>query len=363
MYPVHLALGARMGEFAGWAMPLWYRSAIEEHSAVRHVAGLFDVSHLSKFEIAGDGALPFLQYVTTSDVCRSRSGEAQYTLLCNQDGGIIDDAVVYRLPDRYWLVGNAGAMARTYHWLHSHLTPSVVVNNVTHEMAMLALQGPLAADLLKALLGQSLAHLPWFRSLSADVGAVRALVVRGGYTGEDGFELFCSSSDGVALWQTLRQCRIDGKVEACGLAARDILRLEAGLRLYGQDIDESVNPLEAGLGWVVNFDKGDFVGRAAILRARSHGVSKKLVGLLTEEGARVPRRGNSIMLGGVVVGRVTSGAFSPGLGRGIALGYVLTSSARVGTRLEIAVQRTSVAAEIVRLPFYCRPTTGQHLVV
>ncbi len=355
LYPVHLALGARMGEFAGWSMPLRYRSAIQEHGAVRHAVGLFDVSHLSKFEIAGEGALPFIQSVTTNDASRLRSGEAQYTLLCNENGGILDDAIIYRLPDRYWLVGNAGTTARTFHWLRSHLIPSAVVNNVTHEMAILALQGPLAAELLGGLAGQSLVSLPWRHSLSTDVAAVRAHIVRSGYTGEDGFELFCSSSDGPTLWHTLMQRRVDGNPEACGLAARDILRLEAGLRLYGQDVDETVNPLEADLGWAVKFDKGDFVGRAAIVRVRSQGVSRRLVGLLTKGRARVPRRGNSILLGGTPMGQVTSGAFSPSLKRGVALGYVLSSSAKPGTRLEIAVQGSSVAAEVVELPFY-RPT-------
>lgn len=324
---------------------------------MRHAVGLFDVSHLSKFEIVGEGALPFIQSVTTNDAGRLRSGEAQYTLLCNQDGGILDDAIVYRLPDRYWLVGNAATTARTFHWLQSHLIPAVVVSNVTHEMAMLALQGPLAVELLGRLVGQSLAVLPWRHSLSADVAGVRAHIVRGGYTGEDGFELFCSSSDGPALWHTLMQHRVDGAPEACGLAARDILRLEAGLRLYGQDMDESVNPLEADLGWAVKYDKGDFVGRTAIMHARSQGVSRRLVGLLTIGRARVPRRGNSILLRGAPVGQVTSGAFSPSLKRGVALGYVVSISTQLGTRLEIAVQGSPVTAEVVGLPFYRRPST------
>lgn len=344
-----------MGGFAGWLMPLWYSGAVAEHDAVRDSAGLFDVSHLSKFEITGDRALAFVQSVTTNDAGRLDVGEAQYTLICNESGGILDDVVLYRLADRYWLVGNAGTMARTYRWLAAHVVPQSAVANLTHDLALLALQGPAAAKLLEAALGGSLERIPRFHGLSGTIQGVRVFAVRSGYTGEDGFELFCASGDGPALWRALTPQSGRGVPVPSGLAARDILRLEAGLRLYGQDIDDTTNPLEAGLGWAVSYDKGDFIGREALLRFRSDGLERTLVGLVIKGRFRVPRKGCAVIFRGSRVGRVTSGAYSPSLRRMIALAYVPVSLARPGNEVELDIRGQMTVAQVVRLPFYHRP--------
>lgn len=354
LHATHLALGARMGEFAGWAMPLWYGGVIAEHDAVRNRAGLFDVSHLSKLEIVGDSALSFLQKMTTNDASILVVDQSQYTLLCREDGGILDDGLLYRLPDRFLFVGNAVNAVKIYRWLNAHLTPSVTVANATHDLALLAAQGPLAASLLEARIGASLAALPRFGVRSATITGLRVLLDRAGYTGEDGFELFCAPADAPALWAALLAGEQNSRFTPCGLAARDILRLEAGFRLYGQDIDETTNPLEAGLGWAVSLAKRDFFGREAIVRARDAGIGRKLVGLAATPGAGVPRRGNPIHHRGTAVGAVTSGGFSFSLGRGIALGYVPTALSVAGTPLEIVVRGHPLNAAVVSLPFYRR---------
>jgi aminomethyltransferase len=355
LYDTHLAVGARMGGFAGWAMPLWYSGVIREHDAVRNAAGLFDVSHLSKLEIAGDDALPFVQRMITADACSLAVGQSRYTLLCREDGGILDDALLYRLPDRFLLVGNAANAEKTYHWLTGRLIRRASVTNATHDIALLAVQGPLAASRLEAQTGASLANLPRLGVRSSAIAGARALLARGGYTGEDGFELFCAPADAPALWAAFLAADPRCPFTPCGLAARDILRLEAGFRLYGQDIDETTNPLEAGLGWAVSRAKGDFVGRAAIMRALAVGIQRKLVGLVVKSGAGVPRRGNPLHYQGADVGVVTSGGFSPSLGHGIALGYVPTALSKVGTRLEIVVRGRPLDAVVASLPFYRRP--------
>lgn len=355
LYAIHLALGARMGEFAGWSMPLWYRSAIGEHCAVRNSAGLFDTSHLSKFEISGDKALDFLQRICTSDIAQIEVGGARYTLLCREDGGILEDAIVYRLADRFMLVGNAINAVKDWLWLRDHLIPGVTLTDVTRDMAILALQGPHSVRVLESLVGRSVAGLPRFHSLAATVARVRALIARGGYTGEDGFELFCLPADAPALWHALMGSQRSDAPVACGLAARDTLRLEAGLRLYGQDIDENDNPLEAGLGWAVGANKPDFIGKEAILRAGSVGIKRKLVGMVTRKRGGVPRSGNLLLFDGNPVGRVTSGAFSPCLGRDVAMGYLPISLAAAGVEVEIVIRGRAVGAQVVRLPFY-RPS-------
>ena len=342
----HKALGARMVEFAGWEMPVQYRGIQAEHSAVRSRAGLFDVSHMGEIDVEGPGAAGFCQRVTTNDVERLKPSQAQYTLLLNDRGGVIDDLVIFRLEtDRYLLCVNASRRAVDFAWLASHAGDDVTVRDVSDAYALLALQGPAAEAILQPLTALELPALKAFNFLVGQVSGVRCIVSRTGYTGEDGFELYCPAEDGVRLWDALVGT---GAVEPAGLGARDTLRLEKGFPLYGHELDETTTPPEARLGWVTRLDKGPFIGSEVL--SRKAPLRRRLVGLEMEE-AGIAREGYPIFHDESEVGRVTSGTRSPTLGKAIALGYVSPETAALGTEVRVEIRRRRVGARIVRIPF------------
>ncbi|HEY8490518.1 MAG TPA: glycine cleavage system aminomethyltransferase GcvT [Dehalococcoidia bacterium] len=350
----HRRQGARMQPFAGWLMPFQYQGILEEHRAVRTRSGLFDVSHMGRFFITGPDAARFLRGVLTFNVHRLAVGQAHYALLCNEAGGILDDVFLYRQGEqRYMLVVNAARAATDLRWLQDHLPPDadVRLEDRTDRTVMLALQGPGAVHNFGAVLSAQIAQrLPPRHLTEIELYGYKAVVARTGYTGEDGFEFVCAPQAGHALWDRLMQLG----VQPCGLGARDSLRLEAALPLYGNDIDETVTPYEAGLGWTVDLeDGGPFVGREALARAREEGPRRRLVCLRGPGGrTAVPRHGYPILQDGRAVGTVTSGGYSPTLDTVIAMGYVPAALAAPGTALAVDVRGRPLPMTVVKRPFY-----------
>jgi aminomethyltransferase len=354
LYDAHRRLGGRMVEFAGWEMPVYYTGILEEHLAVREHAGLFDVSHMGEIELRGARALSACQNLVTNDAAALRPGRAQYALMCLPSGGIVDDVIYYCLAsDRFLFCVNASNEDKDYRWMKQHAAGAEVINR-SAEFAQLALQGPKALMILQALTTIDLAALGSFSAIESDVAGVRALLSRTGYTGEDGFEIYLAPSDAERTWDRLLATGAPQGLVPVGLGARDTLRLEMGMMLYGNDIDEETTPLEAGLGWVVKLGKGDFIGREPLVRQKAEGLGRRLVGLLMADTAAPPRHGYRIIHGGRPVGVVTSGTKSPTLGRGIALGFVERSVSEVGTRVAVEVRSRQHPAEIVALPFVRR---------
>jgi aminomethyltransferase len=335
-----------MVDFAGWWMPQQYTSVKEEQEAVRTRAGVFDVSHMGRFEARGAEVDSFLQRVVTNDVGKLAPNQAQYNLLCLESGGIIDDLVVYRGPASWTLVVNASNRGKDLTWLRQQAPDDVAVVDRSDELGLLALQGPAAQSLLPAQ-AVDLAAVPYFGMAQARVAGVDCTISRTGYTGEDGFELFVPAARLVEVWDAL----LAAGAQPCGLAARDVCRLEAGLRLYGNDMDESVNPYEVGLGWTVRLKKGDFIGRAALERAKADGPERLLVGLDCP-GRTIPRHGAELKQDGRSVGHVTSGTYSFWLGKGIGMAMVASDQAEPGRRLEMEGRSGPNTVEIAALPFY-----------
>ncbi len=354
LHAAHLRLGGKMIAFAGFHLPVHYSRGIRvEHQAVRGTAGLFDVSHMGEIRVSGPEALDFVQQVTVNDAASLSPGRAQYSLLCREDGGMIDDLLVYRLGDTdFLLVVNAANREKDYSWLHGHHKAfDVSLEDHSDAYALLALQGPMADRVLTGLTGLNLEEIRPFAFAPGKVAEADALLARTGYTGEDGFELFVHPNDAPAVWSAMLEEGTPVGLEPAGLGARDLLRLEMGYSLYGSDLDEEHTPLEAGLGWVVKLDKGDFVGRAALSSQRESGVSRRLAGIqLSEKG--FPRPGYPVTSRGEVVGTVTSGTMSPSLGTGIALAYLPSALADPGTDIGIRVRGRDLAGRVVRPPFY-----------
>jgi aminomethyltransferase len=347
----HRRLGARMVEFAGWEMPVYYAGILEEHRAVRERAGLFDVSHMGEVELRGPRALAACQRIVTNDVAKLATGGAQYAVMCLPSGGIVDDVIYYRLADeRVLFCVNASNQQKDYVWIRDNV-PGVEVVDRSADFAQLALQGPRAERILQPLTAIDLRAMTPFHVVENAVGGVPALVSRTGYTGEDGFELYVAPQFAETLWDRLLAAGSGEGLIPAGLGARDTLRLEKGLMLYGNDIDEDATPLESGLGWVVKLDKGEFIGREALVKQKAEGIRRKLVGLTTADGAPPPRHGYAVVRDGRRVGVVTSGTRSPTLGRGIALARVDATSADIGTRLEVEIRSRHHPAEVVPLPF------------
>ncbi len=353
LFETHVRARARMVEFAGWEMPVQYAGILKEHEAVRTRVGLFDVSHMGEVVFRGPKAMEALGRAFTNDLSKVRDGQAQYGCLCREDGGIVDDVVVYRRSQDDLLVCvNASNRAKDFEWLAAHAS-GADVRNESDDWAQLALQGPLAAQVLGRLTSVDLSDIRAYRFATGDVAGIPCIVARTGYTGEDGFELFCPQERASRLWDALAEAgRTDG-LEPCGLGARDSLRLEMAYRLYGSDMDDSTTPLEAGLAWVVKLDKGDFVGREALLAQKARGLSRKLVGfVLTDAG--IARHGYPVLQEGGEVGTVTSGTKSPSLGTSIGLAYVPTALAAEGSTFAIGIRGRPTAARVVKTPFYTR---------
>jgi aminomethyltransferase len=338
-----------MVDFGGWEMPQQYTSIRDEHLAVRKVAGLFDVSHMGRFRIAGQGAAEFVQKMVTNDVAPLEHGQAQYNLLVNDEGGILDDLVVYRGSEGFFVVVNASNREKDLAWLRDHAPSSVEIEDRTFELGLVAFQGPRAQELLPC--SADLAGIPYFGWGHGDIAGIHALISRTGYTGEDGFELFISSDRIGEAWDAVLAHGREAGVLPAGLGARDATRLEAALRLWGNDMDETVNPYEAGLGWTVKLDKGDFVGREALQRVKGDGPSRRLVGLKMQPGD-IARHGAAVTAGGRRVGSITSGTHSFFLGYPIALAMVEARSLQVGDRAAVEVRGREAEAEVTKLPFY-----------
>jgi aminomethyltransferase len=370
LYEEHVRLRAQMTNFGGWVMPLQYSSIREEHRAVREAVGLFDLSHMGELCIKDES---LAQRVVTRDLTRLSPGRIQYAMLCNETGGIIDDVLAYAMADgNHLLVVNAGNQDRDFDWIRSHspsphgerqiseprrgkasVSSGASVVNEGREWALIGVQGPRAVGLVQRLTTSELGGVKYYAFIEGKVANVPCLISRTGYTGEDGFELFCGNRDAASLWRTLLdEGQADG-IQPAGLGARDTLRLEAGMRLHGNDIDPSTNPLEAGLTWTLSLDK-DFIGRDAIVQARQRGVSRVLTGFKMLDRS-IPRHGYAVVNNGERVGTVTSGNVSFTLGYNIGMAYVPPTLAEPGTHFGVDVRGTAAPAEVVALPFYKRP--------
>ncbi|MBI3786186.1 MAG: glycine cleavage system aminomethyltransferase GcvT [Deltaproteobacteria bacterium] len=358
LYDRHRALGARFVEFGGWEMPVQYSGILAEHRAVREGVGLFDVSHMGEIEIRGAGAVAAAQELTVNDLGRLRDGEAQYSLLCRPNGGVVDDIMVHRVSDRcVFICVNASNRDKDFQWMRENCRGDAEVIDRSAEYALLALQGPRATAVLGRLTTLPLASIPRFAFRDAEVAGQTARVAHTGYTGEDGWEIYCANAVAGGLWDALLDSGSSDGIAPVGLGARDTLRLEAALPLYGHELDDDTTPLEAGLSWVVRFQKPEFLGREALLRQREAGVARRLIGMvLTEPG--IPRQGYSIVMDGQIVGAITSGTKSPTLGKAIGLGYVRPAWTDVGTKLSIDIRGREVSGEVVHLPFYKRQVQG-----
>ncbi len=350
LYDAHIRAGARMIDFGGWIMPVYYRGIVEEHKKVRQDVGLFDLCHMGEVKVSGSRALEFLQKITTNDVSTLVVGQAQYTLLCYPDGGIVDDILVCKTEDGYYLILNASNAAKDTEWLRSHAEDGVEIRDESSETALLAIQGPDSAALLAQLTEVDLDKIYYYQFTSGCVADVDCLISRTGYTGEDGFELFFDHAHAEKLWDALLCVGSKYGIEPIGLGARDTLRLEMGYSLYGNELDSKTNPLEVGLGWIVSKTKGDFVGKDSIEQVRKEGISRRLTGFkLLERG--VPRTGFQIEKDGEVVGAVTSGSLSPTLGIGIGMCFVPSELAKPGNQFHVVIRGKKILAESVRPPF------------
>ncbi|GFE67666.1 glycine cleavage system aminomethyltransferase GcvT [Chroococcus sp. FPU101] len=350
LYRLIVAQQAKMTQFAGWVMPIQFSGLKQEHEAVRTSVGMFDISHMGKFILTGKDLVPALQSLVPSNLERLQFGQAQYTVLLNADGGIIDDVIFYyQATGTGILIVNAATTEKDKAWLLPHLEKySVTLEDVSQEKVLIALQGIHAQRILQSLVSDDLSPLKLFEHLETTIFDQPAFIARTGYTGEDGFEIMLSADAGQKLWNSLLQAG----VTPCGLGARDTLRLEAALALYGQDIDDLTSPLEAGLGWLVHLkEKGEFVGRLVLENQKTNGLPRRLVGLQME-GRHIARHDYPVWSNGQVVGKVTSGTLSPTLGKAIALAYVPSELATIGQTLEVEIRGKTYPATVVKKPFY-----------
>jgi aminomethyltransferase len=347
--------GARCVEFAGWDMPVQFSSVIEEHLAVRNRAGLFDVSHMGEIEVAGEEALPFLEHVTPNDVSRLEEGQVEYSAILTPRATFVDDVLVYRRGrDRFLVCVNASNTEKDFRYLReSAAGRRVRVENVSASYAQLALQGPLSAGVLAQVADQKVDGIPSYHFIEGSLGGSPALLSRTGYTGEDGFEIYLAPKDAEKAWLALMEAGKKDGLVPCGLGARDTLRLEARLMLYGNDIDDTVTPLEAGLNFIVKLEKGEFLGSEILRAQKEQGPARKLVGF-EMTGRGIARPGYPLRAGGREVGKVTSGSYAPFLKKNIALGYVPAELSRVGQEIEVIIRDSAVPGQVVKTPFYKR---------
>jgi aminomethyltransferase len=361
LYERHVALGARIIPFAGWLMPVQYSGILNEHRTVRNQAGLFDLGHMGQVDVRGAGAMAFLQYVTTNDVASLAPGEAQYSLLTNDQGGVVDDIIVYRNPsgDGYMVVVNAANREKDVGWLEQNRAKradlDVRLADISNRTGMIAIQGPAAERITQRLTPADLSALPYFAWIESTVAGVPARIARTGYTGEDGFEFYTELGDIGRVWDALLAVGEQDGIVPVGLGARDTLRLEARMPLYGQELADDISPLEAGLGWAVKLDKGEFVGREHVAAMKEAGPPRRTVGFKLTERGGAPRTHYAVKAEGRDVGHVTSGALSPTLGENIGLALVDAAAAGVGKPLEIVIRDRTVPAVQVKTPFYKRP--------
>lgn len=351
---VHRQMGARMVPFGGWDMPVQYSGILEEHRAVRGAAGLFDISHMGEIALKGPDALAAVQRLVTSDASRLQVGQVQYAALCYANGTFVDDLTVYKLNDDHlMLTVNAANIDKDYAWIRDHVTGRVEVRNISDETALLALQGPKAQEILQRFTPVDLSQIRYYWFQRGRVLEAEAIISRTGYTGEDGFEVYLSPAQAETLWWRLLEAGKPFGLLPAGLGARDTLRLEAKMALYGNDIDDQHTVLEADLGWIVRFEKGAFIGREALQKQQAEGIRRKLVGF-EMVGRGIARSHYKIVKDGQEIGEVTSGGPSPILGKNIGLGYVTIEHATIGTEVDILIRGEPVRAKIVPTPFYKR---------
>lgn len=354
LYDWHVAHGGRMVDFAGWSMPVQYTSIIPEHHAVRRGCGLFDISHMGRLRFTGPDACRFLDHIVTNSVAGLDEGQIRYALVTNEQGGILDDVLVYRFPDSYLLVVNASNRAKILEWIEQQRSGfDFEMDDLTLETCMIAVQGPQALELLAPLVADPLAEMGYYSGMPSRVGSESALVSRTGYTGEDGFELIMSHSGGRILWESLLERGVTETVLPAGLGCRDTLRLEAAMPLYGHELNETIDPYTAGIGFGVKLDAGEFIGRDALIAAKANKNRRKRIGLVLE-GKRIAREGTEVFAGDEKAGEVTSGTFSPTLERSIAMAYVTPEHASVGEKLDVDIRGQRINADVVKLPFYRR---------
>jgi len=352
LFEKHAELGAKMVPFAGYEMPIQYEGIVAEHRAVRSNAGLFDLSHMGEFFFKGRGAGATLDRLVSSDISGLAVGQARYGLLTNERGTIVDDVIVYRISDgEYMVVVNAANIAKDRAHVLAHLNEDVSLDDRSYATALIAIQGPRAAEILAPQTDADVRALPSFGVTHGRVAGAQATLARTGYTGEDGFEVFVANADAARVWDALLAAGRESGIKPIGLGARDTLRLEARFSLYGNDIDETTDPIEAGLGWTCKLDK-DFTGRDVIAAKKAEGTKRKIAGLVVDGG--VARHGHEVTQDGEVIGRVTSGTYGPTVEKNIALAYVPTPLSKVGTALGVRIRGKDVPATVVKTPFYSR---------
>ncbi len=350
LYNAHLKSGGKMIPFAGYYMPVQYRGIIAEHLKVRSSVGVFDVSHMGEFVFTGEKALDMIQKVTINDASRIEEYQAQYSAMCNSGGGIIDDVIIYRFPDKYLMVVNAANKEKDYNWILDNSISDVLIEDISDEIILLAVQGAKSLNTLKKLTDYDLESIEYFHFAEIKLADKEIIISKTGYTGEMGFELFINAEDSEHIWDMLFTAGQEYDIEPIGLGARDTLRLEKKYCLYGNDITEDTNPFEVGLGWIIKLDKGDFIGREALVQIKQEGVKRKLIGYVVE-GRAFPRTGYEIFENGSKIGFTTSGTMSPSLGKGIGIAYVDKEYSKTGTEFDVIVRGKPVKAEVVKTPF------------
>ena len=351
LYDAHIELGAKIVDYYSFKMPLQYDSIISEHKNVRNGAGIFDISHMGEILIDGKGATGFVQKIITNDVGNLPDGKAVYSPICDEEGGTIDDVIVYKYnSERYMLVVNCGTTKRDLKWINEFKTDDTNINDLSDKLSLLAVQGPKSEEIIRLVFGEKCTSLSRFQFIDVTENEMKLTVSRTGYTGEDGFEIFVSNSNCVKLWNILLEKGKDIGLKPTGLGARDTLRLEAGYLLYGNEIDDFTTPMEAGIGWTVKFDKRDFLSKDSLLRQNKYGLKRKLIAFkMLDKG--IPRTDNEIVHCDNVIGKVTSGTFSPTLEIGIGFGYVLNRIAEQKSEISVRIRDKDFPAEIVSTPF------------
>ena len=356
LYDTHLTCNAKMVSFHGYEMPLLYDSIISEHHCVRKNAGLFDISHMGRFEVSGDKAFPFIQQIITNDAGLLADKQVLYTPICNEQGGIIDDILVYKWHKKHFmLVVNCSNTEKDLIWLQKQAAnyQPIEIKDLTNNISLIALQGPEFAHMLEIALNSKFDYIKRFSFDDYVWDGTRIIISRTGYTGEDGFEIFVDSEQVIKLWNLLIEKNTQHSLRPIGLGARDTLRLEACLLLYGNDMDETITPLETTIGWTVKFNKGNFIGRESLLNQKTRGIDRKLVGFeMIDRG--IPRHGYPVLKGNETIGKVTSGSFSPSTNKNIGLCLIQSQYAKIGEELQIQIRDNTYKACIVKTPFYNR---------
>lgn len=349
-YEKHVEYGAKIVEFAGFDMPVQYKSMIDEHKRVRETVGVFDVSHMGELEVKGEKALAYIQKITLNDASKLSPGQAQYSAMCKPDGGIVDDLLVYCRQDSYLLVINASNIEKDYTWAKENIIPGAQLSNNSDEYSQLAVQGPDSILTLQKLTEFKLDEIEYYTFVEGKLADVEMIISRTGYTGETGFELYFHRDHSIKVWEAIFEAGQAYDIAPIGLGARDSLRLEKCFALYGNDIDETTSPLEARLGWITKFDKGDFNGKEFLLKQKEEGITRRLSGFILE-GKGFPRHGYDVYSGSKKIGQVTSGTVSPILNQGIGMAYLDKPYDKLETTIEIDIRGKKIPAKVVKMPF------------